>query len=227
MVMLLVRYGMIGAGVAVTGFYGTVLLNYAFEILQQFAMMLVVVIGFWVAGLIFLANFLTSQSNLVLRGIGEVFSGMMMYTALFQGILYTALLFMVVGTVGGFGELADSSSGLIYDMVFGMGYLSVLIYGSAGMVILTTYYRPQTRILGISFGILNVVITLFLLLTQAENLREFAETNLTVFTAGSVAYLLVWSVLFMVILGQVEDDSYQKKAELKRRLKSRQQNRSE
>jgi|GEM_PF-1684082 len=226
MVNLFVKFGMIGAGVTVTGFYGTVLLNYAYEILQQFAMLLVIIVGFWVGGLIFLIQFLSSRSNPVLKTLGEILGGVMMYTALFQGVLYTALVFMVVGSVAGFGELSDSASQFVYEMVFGMGYLSVLIYGSAGIVILTTYYRPRTRIWGISAGVASSAITLFLLLTQATALRELAETNLTLFIVTSVAYLLVWSVILMAILGQVEDDTYKKKAELRKRLKARQKDKS-
>ncbi len=222
MVNLFVRLGMISAGVTVTGFYGTVLLNYTFEILQQFALLLVVAVGFWVGGLLFLIQFLTNQTNPVLRVIGEILSGMMMYTALFQGVLYTALVFMVVGTVGGFGDFADSADQMVYDMVFGMSYLSVLIYGSTGIVIAVTYYRPRTRILGIALGLINTGITLFFLLFQADVLQELATSNLTLFTSASVIYLLIWSVIFMSIMAQVEDPLYEKKAKLKQRLKDRQ-----
>jgi len=220
MVNLFIRLGMIGAGITVTGFYGTILLNYAFEILREFALLLVVIVGMWVAGFVFLILFLKSRTNPILKLLGEVLGKVMMYSTLFQGVLYTALVFMVIGTFGGFAELADSANILIYDLVFGMGYLSVLIYGSASIVILLTYYRFRTRILGTVYGVLSIAMTLFSLLSQSQALRELAMVNLTVFTVGSVAYFLVWSVLFMSILGEREDPSYQRKADLKRRLKA-------
>ncbi len=219
MLQLFIRIGLVGAGAGVTGFFGTILMTYAFELLQQFAMLLVIAIGGWVAGWLFLIKFLQSQSNSLLQFIGSIAEQVMTYTALFQGILYTALVFMVVGTTSGFGELADTASGVAYELSFVMGYLAIFIFGASSLTISFTYYHPRNRLLGVLYGIVSVGIVVVALLFGTEWLRNLAEENVILFVVLVIVYLNLWSFLFMSIHTIVEDPIYAKKAKLKQRLK--------
>lgn len=213
------------SSIGATGFYGTVLLNYSFELMQEFALLLVIPIGFWVGGWVFLILRLQRSENIVIRSLGEALGAAMTFTALFQGILYTVLVFMVVGYTAGGAELPESRTIFVQDFLFGAGYITVLVFGASGATVIFTHYRPRTRILAVIFTTIGVVIPLIALST--DWLNEQVTQNITFTLVGSVGFTLVISVLLMALLSTLEDPNYQRKAELKRRLKHRKREKSE
>jgi hypothetical protein len=205
------------ASVGATGFYGAVLLNYAFELIEQIALFLVIGVGFWVGGWLFLILRLQKSDRAAVKALGEALGGAMTYTAIFQGIIYTVLVFMVIGyTIGG-ADLPESRTTFIQDLLVGAGYIAAMVFGAAGATVIFTYYRPRTRLLAAVYGLVGVAMPLVVLLTGWLRTQVIQHETLTL--AGFVGFTLLISVLLMTLMATVEDPSYQRKAELRRRLK--------
>ena len=207
------------SSVGATGFFGTVLLNYAFEILQQFALLLVIVVGFWVAGWLFAIQALQRSERAAVRVLGDVLGGAFMFTALFQGILYTVLVFMVVGYTLGGAEIPESRMVFLQDFLFGAGYLAALIFGASGATVMFTYYRWRTRLLAFVYGVIGAGVPLVTLLSGW--LMDQVERNAALTLIASVGFALVISALLMTLLSTPPDPNAKRKAELRRRFKHR------
>jgi len=207
------------SSVGATGIFSVVLLNYTFELIQQVALFLVIGVGFWVAGWLFLILRLQQSENTVSRTIGEALGAAMIYTSLFQGILYTVLVFMVIGyTIGG-AELPESRTIFVQDFLFGAGYLSALIFGAAGATIIFTYYRTRTRLLAVFYATIGGVVPITAIVTGW--LTEQVKQHITLTLIGAVGFTLVISALLMTLLSTIEDPQIKRKAELRRRLRNK------
>lgn len=202
-----------------TGFYGVVLLNYGFELLQRFAMLLVVVVGFWVGGWLFLILRLQKSERAVVRGIGEALGTGMMYTSLFQGILYTVLVFMVLGYTAGGVELPDSRTAFVTDFLFGAAYLAALIFGASGATVFFTHHGMRTRVLAILYGAVGVAVPVTILVTGG--FAEQVERNVVLALVNCLGFSLVLSYLLMTLLAAPEDPLAKRKAEIRSRLKKK------
>jgi len=224
MTQFLIR-SLLFSSIGATGFYGVVLLNYTFEIIEQFALLLVIVVGFWVGGWLFLILRLQKSESAVSRSIGEALGTAMVYTALFQGILYTVLVFMVIGyTVGG-AELPENRAIFVQDFLFGAGYLSAMIFGAAGATVIFTYYRTRTRLLAAAYATIGVVVPIVAILTGW--LTEQVEQHITYTLIGSTGFTLLISALLMTLFSTVEDPQIKRKAELRRRFRNKKREKPE
>lgn len=218
MMQYLIRVLQVSA-VGATGFYSVVLLNYSFELMQQFALLIVPVIGLWVAGWLFLSLALQRSENVIVSGVGEMLGNVFVYTAFFQGILYTVLVFMMIDYLQPDVDLPPTRTAFIHDFLFGAGYLAAMIFAATGATVLFTRYRWRTRILALLLGGTGTAIPLMALLTGW--LSDAVESNMMATLVGSVLFALVMSILLMLLFTQFEDPNYQRKAELKRRLRQK------
>ena len=85
-----------------TGYFGYVVLNYFYFLMQQLALLFVPLVGLFVAAEIFLIVRLEKHGNPAVARIGKIIGARSTYTLLFQGILFTTVVLWAVSISFGF-----------------------------------------------------------------------------------------------------------------------------
>jgi len=191
------RFLIAAPAIGATGYFGVLLMNHAFAIMQQFAMLMVILVGAWIALWIFGILWLQRRKNKTLSSIGEILGQAFGYTALFQAMVYLTLIFFAMGTAMGFGEAAEDATRFTFDFLFGSGYLSVFVYGGASATILFTDARTLWKVISGLCLPITVGLPLYLLIWQEPLLQDLATDSLKSALAAGIYYLF-FSVLLMI-----------------------------
>lgn len=191
------RFFIAAPAIGATGYYGVLLMNHAFAIMQQFAMLMVVLVGLWIGLWIFGILWLQGRENKTLQNIGEILGQTFGYTALFQAMVYLTLIFFSLGTAMGFGDSPEDGSKITFDFLFGSGYLSVFVYGGASATILLTDSRTLWKVISGLCLPITIGLPLYLLIWQEPFLQDLATDSLQAALAAGTYYLL-FSVLLMI-----------------------------
>lgn len=169
---------------------------YYYQLLTQIGLLLVLPIGAFIAGQIWLILWLRKQDNPTLAAIGRAFGVAFQYLALFQALMLTVFVFYVLGG----GETAGGRNAFLADFVIGSLYLSVFIYGATGLAL---FFGPDNfgpRIAGSVYAAIAIGPPLWLSLAEEPAIREAAASQPGVLVLAILGYYLVMSVLGMWLL---------------------------
>ena len=102
------------------------------------------VIGLLIAFTFVVGFYLKDSSNIVLQTIGKGYEFLFTYTAPLQGVLYTTLVFFVVGsTINLELPLIEFEKKFMFDWLYGTNYVTWLVYG-LGFVFPLFFFHSNT-----------------------------------------------------------------------------------
>ncbi len=169
---------------------------YYYQLLTQIGLLLVIPIGFFLAGQILLIIWLMKHSNPILRTAGEAAGGVMQYLALFEGLILTVLVFYVLGG----GETTGGPGGFAADFVIGTTYLSMFIYGATGAPLAFACERWAGRIASGLYGFVALVPPFWLVFFKEDLIRSIAATHAGSLLLAALVYYMVMSVIGMWLI---------------------------
>lgn len=219
----MLRYLVIFSSISVTGYFATVMMNQTFEWMKEIAILIILPIGAFVAGVLFLISWLTKRDNPFLKTMGEALGTGFTYTAVFQGLMFTTLVFWALGTMVGMGDVPESKGRFLFDFAFGSGYLSVFVMGASGLTILCTYRKTLKRVFGAVYAAVTIALPLYMLIFQKKAMTWLSEERPLPFIAGIVIYYLICSIAAMAVLSNPEKATILKdrKDELREKYRNR------
>ncbi len=200
----MLRYLVIITSVSVTGYFATVMMNQTFEWMKEIAILIILPIGAFVAGVLFLISWLAKRDNPVLKTMGEALGVGFTYTAIFQGLMFTTLVFWALGTMTGMGDIPESKARFLFDFTFGSGYLSVFVMGASGFTILLTYKNSLKRAFGAVYAAITIFLPLYVLIFQKEAMARLSEERPLPYLVVVILYYLVCSIAAMAVLSNPE-----------------------
>ncbi len=218
------RFFLMAPAVGASGFYAALLLNHALELLTQFALLLVVAIGLWVFAWLLVIQRLQASKHPLLKRLGELLGAGFVYTAIFQGLIYSVLVFWVIGTLTGQGELPEHQVQVLQEFILASGYLSMLFFGGTGATICCLYHRPHKKGLGLFLALLGLGLPPSLFFAFTRSWPDWVQTAPQASLFWVLSYYMLFSILSMSVLaGSPPDTSYhdirKRKAKLKRMRK--------
>ncbi len=200
----MLRYLVILSSISVTGYFATVMMNQTFEWMKEMAMLIVLPIGAFVAGVLSLISWLTKRESPFLKSMGEALGTGFTYTAIFQGLMFTTLVFWALGTTTGFGDIPESKARFLFDFAFGSGYLSVFVMGASGLTILFTFTNKLKRVFGALYAIITVALPLGILIFYKDAMAVLSEERPLALIVVMVLYYLAASIAAMAVLSRPE-----------------------
>lgn len=179
-----------------------------YRVLSNFGLLLVVPIGLWIAGNIFLILKLSNSRTPWIAAAGQMLGAVWFYTALLQGVIYCVLVFMAISvSFDGAETIPATRAAFIHDLIVGTAYLSCFVYGASAFTTLFTVdaktppvRRALVRAIAIMLTILTIGGPLALLLGAGDRLKAATLANPVAAGSAWFAYLLVMSALLMQVM---------------------------
>ncbi len=174
---------------------------YYYQLLTQIGLLMAVPIGFFLTGQFCLGFWLLKHPNPTLRTAGKAFESVLMYLALFEGLILTVLVFYLLG-----GETTGGPAAFAADFVIGATYLSMFVYGAFGLPLAFFSERVLGKLAGGLYGFVVLVPPFWLVFFKEDLIRAIAATHSGSLLLGALAYYMAMSVIGMwLFVGPLTD----------------------
>lgn len=179
---------------------------YYHQLLTQIGLLLVIPIGFFIAGQIALLLWLSKHPNPMLRAAGQAAGTVFQYLALFQGLILTVLVFYVLGGGATSGGAGGGRGAFAADFVIGATWLSMFIYGATGVPLAFFTTRLAGKIAGGLYLFTALAPPFWLVLFEEDTIRAYAAANAGSLLLMALAYYMAMSVIGMwLMVGPLSD----------------------
>lgn len=196
----MLRFALGALAIGAPGAFGFVTLNYFYVVMTQVALLLVPIVGLFVAAEILLLVWLGKHGNPRVAAAGKVIGNVLVYTLLFQGIFFTTVVLWAVSIGFGFGpDGPQSRAAFLGDFLIGAGYLSAFILGATGLTALMTEGILR-KLLAALYATVTIGLPVALLIFAEAEMRAIALSRPGVFALSVVTYLMAASVAGMALL---------------------------
>ena len=174
---------------------------YYYQLLTQIGLLLAVPIGFFLTGQFCLGFWLLKHPNPTFRTAGKAFESVLMYLALFEGLILTVLVFYLLG-----GETTGGPAAFAADFVIGATYLSMFIYGAVGVPNVLVAERLVGKLACYLYGFVALVPPFWLVFFQEAAIRTFVATHSGTLLLLALSYYMAMSAIGMwLMLGPMTD----------------------
>ncbi len=168
-------------------------------LLQQAGLLMVLPIALFVAGQIFLIARMQKSANPAVRAAGAVLGTAMQHLALFEGLVFTTLVFWALARIFGY-SLPDTWPGYATEFALGSLWFSLFVFGGTGGTALLGGVRGAKRVAAILYTLVALAVPLAVAFVFAETVRAYGAAHPAALLTAAILYHFAASVAGMELL---------------------------